>query len=60
MDDLKLPIEKNPVNRPLVRNRNMKMEDIINFMQFNMDRMVDIKAVRKNKRKLGVDLPFQL
>ena len=59
-DDLKLPMIKIQDDRPLFSRRSIPIEELLNFMEFNLKHTVDIEAVRKNKRKLSVLVPFRL
>lgn len=57
---LKLPVVKVQGNPPFFPRRSLKIEDVLNFMEFNLQYAIDIKMVRKNKHKFSVSLPFQL
>jgi hypothetical protein len=60
INDLKLPTIKEQRDLPLFPHKSLKIEDILNFMEFNLQHTIDIKAVRENKHKFYVFLPFQL
>ena len=59
-DDLKLPEIKNQPNLPLFPHRAMKIEYLLEFMEFNLRNIINIKAVRKNKQKYSVFVPFRI
>jgi hypothetical protein len=58
--DLKLPTISIQGNRPLFPRRSLKIEELLNFMEFNLKYTIDIKAVQKRKYKYSVFLPFHL
>ena len=55
MDKMKLPIIKG--NLP--KARAFSMDDYFRFVIFNLKYVVDIKAVRREKKKLAVNVPFR-
>ena len=59
-DDLKLPTIRAQRNQSLFPRRSLKIEELLNFMEFNLKHTVNIKAVRKSKHKYSVSLPFHL
>ena len=58
--DLRLPlIQAHEAPKPSQR-RPLEIEDLLNFMEFNLRHTIDLKAVREIKRKFSVSLPFRL
>lgn len=61
MDDfLELPEIKPQGSQKLFPHKPLKIEDLLNFIEFNLKHTIDLQAVRKAKRKLSVSLPFRL
>lgn len=56
-NDLNLPAIPRK-DRALFRRSDLSIEEIIDFMEFNLKNIIDIKAVRKNKKKFSVPTPF--
>lgn len=56
MEDLNLPFFKKSLSEP----RPLSMDDYLKFVEFNLKYTVDIKAARKWRKGLAVNVPFVL
>ena len=56
IEDLDLPIIKEGPPEP----RWISMDRYFRFVLFNLRYLVNIKAIRKQKREMAVDVPFHL
>lgn len=57
MEDLRLPIIR---QEDMPKDRYLSMEEYLKFVMFNLKYTVDMKAVRKIKRKMLIGKPFAL
>ena len=58
--DLNLPAIPAQKKQAVFRRSTLSIDEILNFMEFNLKNIIDLKAARKIKKKFSVHKAFHL
>ena len=57
-NDLKLPLIQGQKDELLFPIKHLPIEQLLEFMEFNLENIIHLDQVRKNKKQFSVNLPF--